>query len=268
MSLGQDGPPTRTRLPESASGGPGRRTARSPGRSLITVVGVVVLLITVIAFAGHRGGSGSGESATGGDSAEAEATAPTGTTPVSAQDSTGIPSGFAHSAQGAQSAAANYAVALGGTGMYTETTRHAIVSAVYAPSAAAAQLRRTAQTYSDATFLQRIGLEADGTAPGGMTFVSRVIPAGTKLEQFSDGGATVAVWYSSLFGLAGAGSANPVSEAWYTSTYHLTWSSGDWKITSATQANGPAPVARDQRASSAKEMSDAVNGFGGFTYAR
>ncbi|MFE1842779.1 hypothetical protein ACFW8Z_04800, partial [Streptomyces sp. NPDC059515] len=53
---------TRTRLPEGEGGGPyggARRTGRSSSRSLVTVVGVVVLLIAAIAFA-NRGGDGSG----------------------------------------------------------------------------------------------------------------------------------------------------------------------------------------------------------------
>jgi hypothetical protein len=273
MSLGQDGPPTRTRLPESTgsggTGAPGRRTARSPGRSLITVVGVVVLLIAVIAFAGRSGGDGSGGgSATGEDPVKAEATAPTGTEPVSAKDTAGIASGFARTAQGAQSAAANYAVALGGTGMYTETTRHAVVSAVYAPSAVAAQRVTLDKAYSAGSFLKRIGLTAEGRAPSGMTLVSRTVPVGTKLTRLDGSNATVEVWATSLFGLAGAGSTNPVSESWYTSAFTLRWTGGDWKVTGYRQKDGPAPVARDQRASSAKDMSDAVSDFGGFTYAR
>lgn len=283
MSLGQDDPPTRTRLPESTgsggTGAPGRRTTRSPGRSLITVVSVVVLLIAVIAFAGRSGGADSGDdsgtdsatgngSATGNHSAKAEATAPTGTKPVSAKDAAGIAAGFAHTAQGAQSAAANYAVALGGTGMYTATTRRAIINTVYAPSAAAARQTTLDKVYSTASFLRRIGLTAAGTAPSGMTFISRTVPVGTKVTRFDGSSASVGVWATSLFGLAGDGSTNPVSESWYTSTFALQWTGGDWKVTGYQQQDGPAPVARDQRASSAKDMSNAVSDFGGFTYAR
>lgn len=281
MSLGQDdGPPTRTRLPEtsgsSGTGALGRRGTRSPGRSLITVLGIVVLLIAVIAFA-ERSGQGSSRSgstaattATGGGSAQAQAqpTAPTGTKPVPGKDTAGIAAGFAHTAQGAQSAAANYAVALGGAGMYAETTRHSIVDAVYAPSVRAAQLATLDKAYSAPSFLKRIGLGHDGTAPSGMSFVSRTVPVGTKLTRFDGNRATVEVWATSLFGLAGEGSTNPVSESWYTNTFTLQWADGDWKVTGYQQKDGPAPVGRDQTASSAKDMSDAVSDFGGFTYAR
>jgi hypothetical protein len=277
MSLGQDGPPTRTRLPESPGGGTGtrgRRATRSPVRSLATVMGVVVLLIAVIAFAGRGGdgsGNGSGGSTSDGDSAaqnHAQATAPTGTKPVAAKGAAGIASGFAHTGQGAQSAAANYAVALGGTGMYAEATRRAVINAVYAPGAAAGQLATLDKAYSSASFLKQIGLNPDGTAPSGMTFVSRTIPVGTKLTHLEGDRATVEVWATALFGLAGEGSTNPVSESWYTETFTLQWAVGDWKVTGYQQKNGPAPVGLDQTASSAKDMSNAVSEFGGFTYAR
>jgi hypothetical protein len=152
--------------------------------------------------------------------------------------------------------------------MFSATGRHEIVTTVYAPAVAAARSADLDKVHSDKGFLSRIGLQEDGTAPQGMTFISRVIPVGSKVESYSDERATVSVWYSSLFGLAGEGSQNPVSEAWYTNTFELQWVGGDWKVTDFTQKDGPAPVGRDQRASTAQEMSDAIGQFGGFTYAR
>ncbi|MDX3076451.1 hypothetical protein [Streptomyces sp. MI02-7b] len=274
MSLGQDGPPTRTRLPESpgGSGVPARRPARS-SRSLVTVVGVVVLLIAAIAFVNRGGdhgggtaGSGNGDRAAGGGTAP-QPTAATGTRPVDGK-SAGIPTGYSRTDQGAQSAAANYAVALGSDGMFAPDRRATIVDTVYAPDVAAAQRRDLDGVYSDPAFLGRIGLGDNGAPPDGMTFVSRTTPVGTKLDSLSGDSAVVEVWYSSLFGLAGEGSTNPVSESWYTNTFRLKWVGGDWKIVDFEQKDGPTPVGRDQTASSADEMSDAVNGFGGFTYAR
>jgi hypothetical protein len=257
--------------------GGGRR--QQPRRALVTVVGIVVLLIAAIAFA-NRGGGESGTDADGatgtaagstgsGGSKDATSTptTPTGRRPVTGRTG-GIPSGFAHTDQGAQSAAANYAVALGSDGMFTTETRHRIVNTVYAADAAGASQSQLDTLYSDPAFLQRIGLQADGSAPRGMTFISRTNPAGTKLLAFGGDTATVSIWYSTLFGLAGEGSTNPVTESWYTNTYEMKWASGDWKITNVRQKDGPTPVGRDQAASSAKDMSDAVSGFGGFTYAR
>ncbi|UQI48555.1 hypothetical protein M1P56_31685 [Streptomyces sp. HU2014] len=270
---------TRTRLPEGEGdpyaparrGGRGGRGGGRTGlssRNLVTVVGVVVLLIAAIAFANRGGGdSASDESEKdGGRTASAQPTGPTGTKPVGGKTA-GIASGFAHTEQGAQSAAANFAVALGGDGMFRKDTRREIVDVVYAPDVAAARRGDLDKVYSDQEFLKKIGLDADGNAPKGMTFVSRTNPVGTKLVKYEGDTASVAVWYSSLFGLAGERSTNPVAESWFTNTFELKWSD-DWKVTGFTQKDGPAPVGRDQAAATAKDMSEAVQGFGGFTYAR
>ncbi|MFG2761133.1 hypothetical protein [Streptomyces wuyuanensis] len=258
---------TRTRLPEGGTGdvyGGARRPTRN-SRSLVTVVGVVVLLIAAIAFANRGDGTDSPRTT---DTAKGTSpTAATGIRPVAGKHA-GIPAGYARDDQGAQSAAANYAVALGSADMYDQARRHEIVSAVYAPEVLAARQADFDKVYSDKGFLSRIGLREDGTAPEGLTFISRVVPAGTKVEKFVGDTAVVTVWYSSLFGLAGEGSKNPVSESWYTTTYDMKWIDGGWKITGHAQKDGPVPVGRDQAASSAEEMADAVEQFGGFTYAR
>ncbi|MET8179851.1 hypothetical protein [Streptomyces sp. NPDC005336] len=272
---GPEGHLTRTRLPEGDGGpyGPARRPGRpgKPSRNLVTVVGVVVLLIAAIAFANRGDGkdNASGSTDTSGTNAESHPTAPTGRRPVEGKNTTtGIASGFAKSQQGAQSAAANFAVALGSDGMFNAARREAIVNAVYAPDAAATRIKQLATVFSGDKILANAGLDSNGNPPHGMTFVSRANPVGTKVEKFKDGEARVAVWHSLLFGLAGEGSKNPVAESWYTDTFELKWIKGDWKVTQYTQKDGPAPVGRDQAASSAEDMAKAVQGFGGFTYAR
>ncbi|NEB76830.1 hypothetical protein G3I40_16605 [Streptomyces sp. SID14478] len=255
---------TRTRLPEGSGGdvyGGARRSNRSTSRSLVMVVGVVVLLIAAIAFA-NRGGddSASGEGGNSGAKPDASSTAATGTKPVD--------SGFAHDEQGVQSAAANYAVQLGSADMFDKAKRDQIVDAVYAPSVATARRGDLDKVYSSEGFLTSIGLDKDGHAPNGSTFVSRIIPVGTKTTAFQGDSATVSIWYSSLFGLAGEGSKNPVSESWYTNSYKMRWVNGDWKVSDFTQKDGPVPVGRDQRASTADDMAKAVEEYGGFTYAR
>ncbi|WP_432189920.1 hypothetical protein [Streptomyces sp. Tue6028] len=259
---------TRTRLPDRTGDvyGGARRGRGSSSRSLVTVVGVVVLLIAAIAFA-NRGGDDSSSGNGDGDKARTSPTAASGDRPVDTQTS-GIPSGYAHNAQGAQSAAANYGVALGSTGMFNTGQRHAIVAAVYAPDVAAARQADVDKAYSSEKFLTNIGLKKDGSAPAGQTFVSRIVPVGTKVTSSSADSATVELWYTSLFGLSGEGSRNPVSESWYTTTYQLKWINEDWKVTDFTQKDGPVPVGRDQRASTADDMTKAVEEYGGFTYAR
>ncbi|MBT2470320.1 hypothetical protein J7E97_21190 [Streptomyces sp. ISL-66] len=258
---------TRTRFPESSSDpyGSPRRTPRA-SRGLIAVVGVVVLLIAAIAFANQSHTPQDPPPASDKPPAT-NPTAATGVPPVDTK-SAGIPKGFPQNEQGAQSAAANYAVALGSDGMFDATRRRAIVQAVYLPDVASARQGDLDRVYADQQFLARIGLDAGGKAPKGLTFISRTNPVGTKMERFGGDTASVSVWYSTLFGLAGEGSKNPVAESWYTNTFDLRWISGDWRISNFTQKDGPAPVGRDQAAASAEEMAAAVSQFGGLTYAR
>ncbi|MFF3255640.1 hypothetical protein ACFYWP_32470 [Actinacidiphila glaucinigra] len=272
MSLGQDGPPTRTRLPEPppGTGGPARRPQRS-SRSLVMVVGVVVLLIAAIAFANRGGGSPSGSPGSGGqggtsNGARSQPTSPTGTKPVDGKNA-GIPTGYARTDQGAQSAAANYAVALGSDGMFDAARRHAIVAAIHAPEVADRLQGDLDRAYSPG-FLANVGLGEDGSVPDGYTFVSRTVPVGTRVTDFSRNAATVEVWSTGLVGLAGEGSTKPVSQTWFTITEQLVWVDGDWRIERSSQKEGPAPVNGDNRAAGADEIANAVQGYGGFTYAR
>jgi len=274
MSLGQDGPSTRTRMPEGR-GTPGGGARRPPPRrTLVTVVSVVVLLVAAIAFANRGGGSsstsdanGSGGSASTGSSAgSSAATAPSGQDPVSGKTA-GIPSGFAHTQQGVQSAATNYAVALGGVDMFNTARRHQIVATVYTAADTATLQAQLDQAYSQDS-LKALGLNADGSAPSGLTFVSRTVPVGTKVTASAADAMTVEVWCTDLVGLAGSGSTNPVSSTWFTVTEKLVWVGGDWKIQSSSQKDGPAPVNGDSQAATADEIAGAVQDFGGFTYAR
>ncbi|GAA2428293.1 hypothetical protein [Streptomyces macrosporus] len=243
-----------------------RRPPVRVGRSMVTVVGVVVLLIAAIAFANRGGGDG----APGPDGANAESsarpTAPTGERPVDTETD-GVPTGFPRTEQGAQSAAANYAVALGGTGMFDTERRHLLVDTLYTPEAAARIKGPQDEAYSE-EFFARLGLTADGEAPAGMTFVSRTIPVGTKVTEYGDDGATVEVWYTSLIGMAGEESTTPVTTTWKTWTFDLRWNGSDWKIADDSQKDGPAPVPGDDRAATAEDISKAVEEYGGFTYAR
>ncbi|SDC88168.1 hypothetical protein [Streptomyces prasinopilosus] len=256
---------TRTRMPDS--GGPyggGRKGGRTSSRSLVMVVGVVVLLIAAIAFA-NRGGDTSSTDGTD-DSPQAAATAPSGEKPVRSANA-GIPSGFAHDRQGAESAAANYAVALGSAEMFNKVKRDAILNSVMVPARVADFTATLDKAYTP-EFNKNVGLNEDGTTPKGYTFVSRTSPIGTKVIESSGNAATVEVWCSGLLGLAGENSTNPVTSSWFTITIQLEWTNDDWKIVTHSQKDGPAPVPGDERASSAEEMAKTVEEYGGFTYAR
>lgn len=266
MTSSDDGPHTRTLLPEDEQQSSAPRRPR-PLRSLLIILGVVTLLIIAIAIANRSGGSPRAtEREPGGSDGRTDPTAASGVTPV-AGSANGIPDGFPHTEQGAQSAAANFAVALGSTGMFDKARRHQIVDTVFAPETAGPLKARQDQAYT-AGLLKRVGLDARGKAPEGLTFVSRTVPVGTKTKKYDTHSATVSVWCTGLIGMAGTGSKNPVRTDWLTHTFELRWTGGDWKTTKDTQEKGPAPIDGDVPASDADEITDAVGQYGGFTYAR
>ncbi|MEV6016249.1 hypothetical protein WJM95_15090 [Streptomyces sp. f51] len=258
---------TRTRLPDRPGDvyGGARRGRGSSSRSLVTVVGVVVLLIAAIAFA-NRGDNTDASGGGSGDKARTSPTAPSGNHPVTTR-TTGIPSGFPHTQEGAQSAAANYAVALGSADMFDKARRDQILATVITPAKVTDFETTLDQAYTP-QFNKNVGLKEDGSAPQGYTFVSRTTPIGTKTTQSTGDTATVEVWCGGLLGLAGENSTNPVTSSWFTITMKLEWTGGDWKIVSHSQKDGPAPVPGDDRASSADDIAKAVEEYGGFTYAR
>ncbi|WP_210582518.1 hypothetical protein [Streptomyces sp. GESEQ-4] len=279
MSLGDEHEPsggyggtghTRTRLPEGDGTGDvyggARRGPRSSSRSLITVVGVVVLLIAAIAFA-NRGGddspTGSGASA---DKPEAGSTAASGERPVQTKAG-GIPSGFAQDQQGVESAAANYAVTLVSADILKPARRAEIVQQVFVADQQATLTDKFNRAYSQ-EFLKNVGLDENGDPSQGNTYVSRTMPIGTKVTSYADTTATVEVWCTGVYGTAGERSTTPVTSDWFTMTLQLRWADGDWKVDSFSQKDGPTPVPGDDKASSADEMAKAVQEYGGFTYAR
>ncbi|WP_392840746.1 hypothetical protein [Streptomyces sp. LN500] len=261
---------TRTRFADGTGGdgyGGSRRPARS-SRSLTMVVGVVVLLVAAIAFANMGGGGDdSGSSGgSGGGKAGAAPTAATGTKPVTGKNGK-IASGFAHNEQGAQSAAANYSVALVSADILKPAQRAAIVRQVFVASRVDELEAKFNEAYNK-NFLDKVGLDEDGNAAAGMTYVSRTAPVGTKVTQSSADSTTVEVWCTGVFGTAGVSSTNPVSNDWFTMTLKLQWEANDWKVDSFSQKEGPAPVNTDRTASNADEIAKAVEEYGGFTYAR
>ncbi|MGX9890209.1 hypothetical protein [Streptomyces sp. NPDC002276] len=261
---------TRTRYPQTPGDvyGGARRGGRSSSRSLVTVVGVVVLLIAAIAFA-NRGGNDSSSNDTttsNGSKPDAASTAASGTKPVETKAG-GIPAGFAHGQQGAESAATNYATVLVSADILKPTRRTQIVRQVFVAGQQTAVQTQLDKAYSK-QFLSSLGLDQNGNAATGKTYISRTVPIGTKVTGYSDTAAAVEVWCTGLYGTAGDGSTNPVTSDWFTLTLQLRWADGDWKVDTFSQTDGPAPVPGDDKASSADQMAKAVEEYGGFTYAR
>ncbi|MEU6311228.1 hypothetical protein [Streptomyces sp. NPDC047014] len=256
---------TRTRLPEAPTDpyGPTRRAPRT-SRSLVTVVGVVVLLMAAIAFANQSQDTPDAKPTN--TTPATSSTTATGTAPVTDR-AAGIPRGFAHNEQGAQSAATNYAVALGSDAMFRKDSRHALVDGIYAPDVAARMKGPQDAAYSP-EFLGKLGLDANGAPPQGSTFVTRTVPIGTRVDSYTPAAAKVSVWYTGLIGMSGTKSTDPVRTLWKTWTFELSWVGEDWKVVDDTQQDGPAPVPGDVPVSTSDDMSKAIKEFGGFTYAR
>ncbi|MFD7414253.1 hypothetical protein ACFVZ3_23100 [Kitasatospora purpeofusca] len=274
MPLSDDQPHTRTRLPvgEQPSSQMSARQAR-PLRTLLTVLVVVTLLVLAISIA-NRGKPDPGTAATGRSADRAAAAtatsgagpAPSGDQPVTATVN-GIAAGFPHTDQGAQSAAANYAVAIGSADMFRTDSRHTIVTTIADPAAAQTLQSRLDQGFGADT-VARYGLDAQGRAPKGLTFVSRTVPVGAKAVGYTDTETKVEVWCTGLTGLAGERSVQPVLASWFTLTLDLRWTGGDWKLTDYASRQGPAPMPGDEQAATAEEITGAVQQFGGFRYAR
>ncbi|MFJ4096899.1 hypothetical protein ACIPYS_35480 [Kitasatospora sp. NPDC089913] len=274
MPLSDDQPHTRTRLPvgEQPSSQASARQAR-PLRTLLTVLVVVTLLVLAISIANRGkpdpGGSAAGRSADRAAAATATSgagPAPSGDQPVSTTVN-GIATGFPHTDGGAQSAAANYAVAIGSAEMFRADSRRTIVSTIADPAAAQALQSRLDQGFGADT-VARYGLDAQGRAPKGLTFVSRTVPVGARAVGYTDTETKVEVWCTGLNGLAGERSVQPVVASWFTLTLDLRWTGGDWKLTDYASRQGPAPMPGDEQAATAEEITGAVQQLGGFRYAR
>lgn len=257
---------TRTRLPDTGADPYGTPRRPRSSRSLVTVVGVVVLLIAAIAFA-NRGDDDPSSSDDAATKPDTTATAPSGQRPVQSKSAAGIPSGFAQDQEGAESAAANYAVVLVSADILKPARRPEIVRQVFDADRVSELERNLDQVY-DKAFLDKVGLDANGNAPNGSTYVSRTMPVGTKVTEFGGSTATVEVWCTGVYGMTGESSQNPVTSDWFTMTLQLRWTGGDWKVDSFSQKEGPAPVNGDNKVSTSDDISKAVEEFGGFTYAR
>ncbi|MFD5699647.1 hypothetical protein [Streptomyces lasiicapitis] len=265
---------TRTRLPEGdgadgygSARRSGRSAGRSPSRSVVTVIGVVVLLIAAIAFANRDDSSSDGgDDGGGGGGSKAAPTAPTGEKPVPGKHG-GIPGGFARSQQGAQSAASNYAVALVSADILKPDLRSGIVKRLFVADKVTELEKRFNKTYSKG-FLEKVGLDANGDPQSGQTYVSRTVPVGSKTTAYTDDKATVQVWCTGAFGTAGENTTNPVTNDWFTMTLNLRWADGDWKVERFSSKDGPSPVNGDNKVSTADDIAKAIEEYGGFTYAR
>jgi hypothetical protein len=248
-------PQTRVRLPAEPPGSHDQKWSR---RRLV-VVGVGVLLVaivTVVVATRHHPSTTT--------TPNARAASPPVTAAAVPTTVDGVAVGYPDTEAGAEAAAGNYVVAFAGQGMFNTTTRHTIIHAVADP-AVIAELQQQYDAAFQAT-MSRFGLNAAGRPPRGQQFVARALPAGVHIDSYAAATASVSVWSDGLIGLAGAQSTNPVEEAWTTTTVSLRWADGDWKWVTATQHDGPTPLAGLQSPSTSAAIAQAVQSFNGMRY--
>ncbi|WP_406284018.1 hypothetical protein [Embleya sp. NBC_00896] len=269
--MSDEEPVTRTRLPRPTSSPEGPEPRRNPILSGIGVVVVIAVVIISLLFAANRSEDGEGSDAkdTGSTSdtgPQASAGPPLSAAQVPERTESGVPVGYPQTAEGAQSAAANFVVAYGSDRMFQAKPRAAIIATITDPAVAEGLLVRADQVFRSQT--ATFGLQADGTAPKGLTFVCRTVPMGTKSIAYTATSATVEVWSVGVVGLAGTTSTKPVGEAWNTTTMRLSWVNGDWKLVEFSQKEGPTPVAGLQVPSGAEDIAKADREFGELRHAR
>ncbi len=252
---------------EGADEAPPGRPSRRPlaiGAGAAVLAGVA-MLAAYTAGQGHRGGSA--VRPVGIVPTAATPSGPEAARPGGLQLVAGVPVGYAHTDAGAISAATNYAVVYGGSAMFVPTLRRAIVDATTDPATRAAQQEQQSALYSATA--DKFGLDQQGrpTAPGA-EFVARELPVGARLVAYTPDTAVVAVWENGLVGLAGTGTTRPVQEGWGTTTVTLRWAARDWKWTAGSFTPGPTPITGVQTPSDPQAIADAVDQFGGLSYAR
>jgi hypothetical protein len=114
--------------------------------------------------------------------------------------------------------------------------------------------------------LSAYGLDAQGNPPKGQTFVYRNVPIGVSVQSYSSTKAVVAVWNTTINGIAGQGSTQPITQAWSTESLTLTWVNNDWRLNDFSQAPGPTPVST-QQGSLPLDIQKAVQQFARLRYA-
>jgi len=250
---------------EAPPGRPSRRRPLAIGAGAAVLAGVA-MLAAYTAGQGHRDGSAVRPVGIV-PPAGVVPGGPAAARPGSLQLVAGVPVGYPHTDAGAVSAATNYAIAYGGPAMFVPAQRRIIVDATTDPATRAAQQVQQTALYSATA--DKFGLDQQGrpTAPG-VEFVARELPVGARLVAYTPDTAVVAVWEDGLVGLAGTETTRPVQEGWGTTTVTLRWAAGDWKWTAGSFTPGPTPITGVQTPSDPQAIADAVDEFGGFSYAR
>jgi len=162
----------------------------------------------------------------------------------------GIPSGFAHTRDGAVAAAASYVC----TGQaLLDLDPLSVDDAVRSMAASASADRQVEDANSQ---LQRA---RDALAAGQGSIVFRQAVVAYRVEAFDGDRARVAVWNVGVLTRDGVA---PPQAGWAISTFDLVWERDDWRIWSETVVPGPAPVLNDSTApATPSQFVESLDGF-------
>ena len=176
----------------------------------------------------------------------------------------GVGVGYERSRAGAVAAATNYTQVLSSSLILDDAKRRAAINTLAAPEARA----RLQKTFDQAVASMRKGFGATGAAADNAQVLMRATPVGWRVDNYGDGGATVAIWMTSVGGsVGGADGPVPVREGWSTTTAALRWARGDWKLVETTSTDGPVPIADVAPPTAAPDLIGAAEEFKEFTYA-
>jgi hypothetical protein len=143
------------------------------------------------------------------------------------------PAPTAHTRTGAVTAAARSITAFGGDVLLEPVRLRSLVGRIASNSSRA----RLIEAFTEASAQTRAKLGAD-TAPRPVILL-RAVPVGYRIERYSAGQATVAVWY---VGIVGSGATVQPQQSWRTQTVNLVWEDGAWKVSSFESSAGPTPA--------------------------
>jgi hypothetical protein len=267
-------PQTVIRLPKDPYDGEFKAPRGRRGRGVLALAAVVVVVAGVIAInsSKHNDTAASQGASTGVGGGVPPATATVGQSPAGAVSSPAFPTasigsvlvGYPNSQAGAEAAAANYVSAFASDDMVHPDSRHKLIQQIADPA-----IEPALQNSLDVAFnrtLSAYGLDAQGNPPKGQTFVYRNVPIGVNVKSYTNAKAVVAVWDTTIDGIAGQGSTEPITQTWSTSTLTLTWVGNDWRLNDFSQADGPTPVST-QQGSLPADIQKAVQQFARLRYA-
>ncbi|MEY9933377.1 hypothetical protein ABH926_008032 [Catenulispora sp. GP43] len=270
-------PQTVIRLPKDPYDGEFKAPRARRGRGVLALAAVVVVVAAVIAInsSKHNSGAASQGASTGVGGGVPPATATVGqSAPAGAASSPAFPAqsgangvltGYQDTQSGAESAATNYVAAYVSEPMVHTDQRHSMIQTIADP-AIVAHLQSELDTAFGAA-ARGYGLDANGNPPAGQTLVYRGVPAGVRVDSYTNTKAVVDVWTCTIDGIAGTGSTFPVSATWSTLTITLTWVNNDWRWNDFRQADGPTPVGGTQQASTPEDLQKAAQQFARLRYA-